>query len=338
MGRSFACHRYLAGLFALGIWMGATPAHADVKITDAARQHFNAGVSLLKDPDGARYEDAYREFKAAYEASPSWKILGNLGLTAMKLERDGEAIDAYTRYLAEGKKDIDPSERADIERDLGTLRSSAVTLVLTTTPESVAITDERTPVTGSAVRNRYQSQAGSLRLQVRPGHHVLTASNEGKSLTFELDAEPGSTQEHTFDFNAPVPVAAPPVVAAPPPAASPPPPPPPTRPIPTGVWVGVAATGAFAVSAGVVGALALGKNSDFNAANGHDAEKAKSLKSSTETLNLVTDVLIGAAIVSAGVTTYLYVKRPTRDSTLSALRISPHAGVHHGGLYLEGAF
>ncbi|HYP90523.1 MAG TPA: hypothetical protein VEQ59_20270 [Polyangiaceae bacterium] len=328
----------MAGLFALGILVGAAPAHADVKITDAARQHFNAGVSLLKDPDGARYEDAYREFKAAYEASPSWKILGNLGLTAMKLERDGEAIDAYTRYLAEGKKDIDPSERADIERDLGTLRASAVTLVISTAPESVVVTDERTPVTGSPVRNRYQSQAGSLRLQVRPGHHLLTASNEGKSLSFELDAEPGSTREHTFDFNAPVAVAAPPVVEAPPPAAAPPPPPPPTRPIPTGVWVGVAATGAFAVGAGVVGVMALGKNSDFNAANGHDAAKAKSLQSDTQTLNVVTDVLIGAALVSAGVTTYLYVKRPTRDSSLSALRVSPRAGVNQGGLYLEGAF
>lgn len=96
---------------------------AEVKITDEARKHFNAGVALLRDPDGARYEDAYREFKVAYEASPSWKILGNLGLAAMKLERDGEAIAAFERYLSEGKKELDPTERSDIERDLSTLRA-----------------------------------------------------------------------------------------------------------------------------------------------------------------------------------------------------------------------
>ena len=72
---------------------------ADVPITDEARGHFTSGVNLLKDPDGARYEDAYREFKAAYAAAASYKILGNLGLCALKLERDGEAIDAYEEYL-----------------------------------------------------------------------------------------------------------------------------------------------------------------------------------------------------------------------------------------------
>src|SRR4051812_8414633 len=70
-------------------------AHADdVQITPEARGRFSAGVNLLKDPEGPRYEEAYREFKAAYAASPSYKILGNLGLCAMKLERDEEAIAA----------------------------------------------------------------------------------------------------------------------------------------------------------------------------------------------------------------------------------------------------
>src|SRR5690606_35169283 len=57
----------------------------EVEITDEARQHFKAGVNFMQDPDGARYEEAYREFRAAYKAAPSWKILGNLGIAAMKL-------------------------------------------------------------------------------------------------------------------------------------------------------------------------------------------------------------------------------------------------------------
>src|SRR4051812_18719060 len=83
---------------------GAPPTdEAQVQITPEARARFSAGVNLLKDPEAPRYEEAYREFKAAYAASPSYKILGNLGLCAMKLERDEEAIDAYERYLKEGK-------------------------------------------------------------------------------------------------------------------------------------------------------------------------------------------------------------------------------------------
>jgi hypothetical protein len=323
---------------ALGTVTAATPARAaDVKITDEARRHFNAGVALLRDPDGARYEDAYREFKVAYEASPSWKILGNLGLTAMKLERDGEAIAAFERYLSEGKKDLDPTERADIERDLSTLRASATTVSLTTTPADVLIVDERMPVQGTPVRNRYQVRGGSLQMQIRPGHHVITVTAPDKPpRTWEFDAEPGSKLQREFNFETPeaAPVAQPPAqpVAAPPPVATS------SRPISTGVWIGLAATGAFAVGAGVTGVLALGKNSDYEKANGQDPEQAKGLEDETKTLNLVTDVLIGAAVVSAGITTVLYLKRPEREGTGSHLRISPRVGWNETGLSLEGAF
>src|SRR5437870_1255310 len=76
-------------------------AAAEEGVSAEARTHFDAGVRLLLDQEGARYEEAYREFHAAYAASRSSRILGNLGLCAMKLERDAEAVDAYERYLAE---------------------------------------------------------------------------------------------------------------------------------------------------------------------------------------------------------------------------------------------
>src|SRR6478735_11807780 len=66
---------------------GLPPAPAaEVQPSAEARQQFQLGVSLLQDPDGARYEDAFKAFYRAYELSPSWKILGNIGLSAMKLE------------------------------------------------------------------------------------------------------------------------------------------------------------------------------------------------------------------------------------------------------------
>src|SRR5688500_17175922 len=47
-----------------------------------ARKQFQAGVNLLDDPDGARYEDAYLAFRKAYELSRSPKVLGNIGYCA----------------------------------------------------------------------------------------------------------------------------------------------------------------------------------------------------------------------------------------------------------------
>jgi hypothetical protein len=184
----------------------ARPALADdVEITEAARTHFNAGVNFMQDPSGAQYEEAYREFKAAYAASPSWKILGNLGICAMKLERDSEAISAFETYLKSGGDQVDPSERAQMEKDSQTLKAGLVTLKVATTPPGATIVDERTPVTGSAVVNRYDpAPNGALELGIHPGHHKITAQLEGYAPgIWEFDAAPGSSQDKTIELHVP---------------------------------------------------------------------------------------------------------------------------------------
>lgn len=178
---------------------------ADVEITEAARTHFNAGVNFMQDPSGAQYEEAYREFKAAYAASPSWKILGNLGICAMKLERDSEALTSIETYLKEGGDQVDPGERAQMEKDSQTLKAGLVTLKVTTTPPGATIVDERTPVTGNAVVNRYDpAPNGTLELGIHPGHHKVTAQLEGYAPgIWEFDATPGSTQDKTIELHVP---------------------------------------------------------------------------------------------------------------------------------------
>jgi hypothetical protein len=311
---------------------------AQGEISAAARQHFQAGVNLMQDPDGARYEEAYREFAAAYQASPSWKILGNLGIAAMKLERDGEAIDAYQKYLAGGGTSLAPEEREQFQRDLTTLQAGVVRLNIDVNEPGVTILDERTPVAGSPVRNTYSVAGTHLEIGVRSGHHKITASAAGfADAVWELEGVSGAAQTHAFALQHASAVvagsAAPGGESTAPPSAG-------ERPTPTGVYVGIAVTGAFAVGAGVMGALALGKKSDFDKANdGSDAAHADTLHGNVKTFNLVTDILIGAAVVSAGVVTYLYVSRPTKESPPAAyLRVRPQAGSNSGSLMLEGAF
>lgn len=180
----------------------SSAAHAAVPVSAEAQEHFNAGVSFLQDPDGARYEEAYREFKAAYAASPSWKILGNLGIAALKLERDGEAIAAFRQYLAEGGADIEPDERTQVQRDLSTLEASAAKLKLEL-PEGAMLLDERFPAMGSAIQNSYGPSKGALDVGVRPGRHRFTASLDGKtSDAWEVELQPKESKEHAFSFDA----------------------------------------------------------------------------------------------------------------------------------------
>lgn len=321
-------------------WFLTVPAFAEVEITEAARQHFKAGVNFMQDPDGARYEEAYREFKAAYAASPSWKILGNLGIAAMKLERDGEAIDAMERYLNEGGKDLPDDEREQFERDLSTLKSSVVRVTLTSVPPGVVVTDERIPVQGASVTNRYTLENGQLELGIRTGHHRMVARLEGyEDAVWEFDASPGVGQSHAFELKlpaqataAPATTTADPMTDAGPQAM--------VRPVPTSVYIGLAATGAFTVGATVTGIMALGKNGELEDNNGKDQDAAQAAYDSTKTLNLVTDVLIAGAVVSAAVTTYLYLDRPEVPAGQDAgrFRITPAVGRDVALVSMSGSF
>lgn len=328
--------------------MGPALASDDVPISDEARQHFQVGVNLLQDPGGARYEEAYRSFKAAYAASPSYKILGNLGLCAMNLERDGEAIEAYEQYLAKAD-DLDAAERKQIETDLQTLKSSVTRLTLKITPPGATVVDQRTPVKGAPVINRYGPVEGDLAIGVRPGQHRMTVQLEGyEDAIVELDVPVGGTMERAVEL---VPVGSGEPVAPigaipPPPVGGSEAPDELERPVPVSVWIGLAATGVLAIGAGVTGGLALGKQSDFEAQNtGSDPAAAEDTRSSGQTLNVVTDVLIGSAVVAGGVTLVLFLTRPEVPKTSDAgglfvagTEVVPSAGLDGGALTLRRTF
>jgi hypothetical protein len=322
-------------------------AHADdaVTITPEARERFAAGVNLLKDPEGPRYEEAYREFKAAYAASPSYKILGNLGLCAMKLERDDEAIVAYEKYLTHAK-DIEPSELSQVKTDLATLKSGVVYVTVTSDPPGAKIVDSRLPVRGDRVTNVYGPITQPTRLGVRQGSHQIIAKLDGyPDVTWEVDAPAGELAPHTFTFKkAEVEPSAP---LAPQPAPETPKPEDrpkvESRPIPVGVWVGVAATGVLAIGGVVTGVMALGKHSDFQSDNnGQNPSQAQSDKNAGQTLNVVNDVFVGGAIVAAGVTVVLYAMRPTvvqeAKASPAQWRLTPLVSSSGGGLGLSGPF
>ena len=209
--------RVLAVALMLALSTGSAVAFAaDVPISDDARSHFTAGVSFLQDPDGARYEEALREFQAAYAISPSWKILGNLGLAAMKLERDGEARDAIKGYLDGGGKQLDSQERAQMERDLQALEASLVAVHIEAAPSDVTLVDERQPLTGSPIINRYGPLTGPIDLGLRAGHHRFTAKLDGYAdQVWEIEGQPGGKLSHSFALTATTTA-----TVAPPPAAS----------------------------------------------------------------------------------------------------------------------
>ncbi len=185
-----------------GVYPGAARAE-EVPISARAREHFQRGVSLLEAPGGPRYDEAYEAFKAAYQDSPSPKILGNLGLCAAELERDAEAIDAYRRYL--DAADVDPEERRDIEVELRQLEAGKADLTLSGLPPGARIVDERQPPSGRNVINRYGPVSGdSVTLGVRAGRHrVVIEATDGRQQTLTVQLRPGEQAARAVDFDEP---------------------------------------------------------------------------------------------------------------------------------------
>jgi hypothetical protein len=339
---------FRTAFLALTFALAAHPAHADeAQVSDAARAHFKTGVAYLTDPDGARYEEAYAEFKIAYADSPSWKILGNLGISSMKLERDAEAVDAFEKYLAGGGQQIDPAERAQMERDLMTTKSGLVWVTIQVNPPgAVAVLDERQPLTGRSISNRYETAPdGTLRVGVRRGRHKFTAKLDGYvDGVWEFEGAPGPELTHDFKLEKPVEApaaAAQPAGAAPAPVMK--------RPITTPVIIGAAATGALLAGSAVVGVIAMGKKSKFNGQNdGLHVDEAQSLRDSAASMNLVGNVLLGGAVVAGAVTTFLFIKRPEVPASgdpgqgggarARRIEVLPAVGATGGGFVMSGQF
>ncbi|MCC6649493.1 MAG: hypothetical protein IT374_28485 [Polyangiaceae bacterium] len=330
----------------------ATPAlaqpKADVPVTEDAKRHFKAGVDFLNDPDGARYEEAFRAFNRAYAASPSWKILGNLGLSAMKLERFTDAIDAYERYLAGGGSEIGDAERAQVTRDVGLMKGDSATVTLTASGAGeVALVDQRQRANGSTAVNSYAIPAsGKVTLRLQAGRHVVTAKRGAETARWEVELSAGQVTEKRFDFHpagagAASPTAsasAAPVASAPPPAEPSATPPPPARaPLRTAGLVTMGVGGAMILGGVITGLMGKSKLSDVEASCTADRcpPSSRGDADSVERLEKITNVLwIGGAVVAGAGAAMFVIGGKKKEG--AALRVTPSVGPGGAGLTIGG--
>jgi tetratricopeptide (TPR) repeat protein len=82
---------------------------------ERARVHLRAGIAYY---DEARYEDAAREMEAAYQLKPLADLQYNLAQCYERLNRIGDAVGAYHKYLDGGKQ---LEDRAAVEARIANL-------------------------------------------------------------------------------------------------------------------------------------------------------------------------------------------------------------------------
>ena len=115
--------RILQRLLAILIITQAAPATADKQ---KAKEHFESG---RKRYDLEKYEEAIKEFEAAYEEEPSPVFLFNIAQghrNIFELGRQGShartAVQFYRKYL---NKTNDPSNKVEVEKYVDSLEKSA---------------------------------------------------------------------------------------------------------------------------------------------------------------------------------------------------------------------
>jgi hypothetical protein len=289
----------------------AATAHADPKV-DEARSHLQSGAQLY---DENNFRGALVEFQRAYELAPSFKILFNIGQVEMELQDYAGALRAYTRYLKEGGPDVPADRAAQVNGEIERLKGRVGFLVIQTAAGAQVLIDD--------VQVGYAPLPEPV--AVGAGQHRVTVVVGGRdpvTRVFDVAGRENVTAALVTEPSAPARTAKP---VAPIAAARPEPGPKSTTP----VYVAWSITAAFAAGAGVFAFLAHDDENDLSklrASYPVTADQLASQRTRTVRDAAITDVLTGAAVVSAGFALYFTVTRLGHDAPKERaveLRVAP---------------
>jgi hypothetical protein len=285
--------------------------------SDEASARFKAGVTFYKDKDFAA---ALVEFKRAYELSPNYNVLFNLGQTARELKDYAAALSAFDQYLRDGGAKVSTPRRKEVTLAVEELRHKVGKLKIVVSVDGAEILIDDAPAGVSPLAEPVVVNAGRRKLSARSNGYtpaqrmVDVPSQEETAVTLDL----------------------PKIETAPPRVDSPTPPPlVPSKPGPSlGAWVTLSATGALLVATCVTGGLAVSAHGNLDSALGTfpgNPATISAAQSKTKTLAVTTDVLIGftaAAAVGTGVFFFVVPRLSERAQV----------GIGPGSVAVRGAF
>lgn len=316
--------------FAFGLSGLVAHAQSD-ESRDRARTLFQQGVSRFEAGD---FSAALASFEAAYEIAPHPSVRVNMANCLEQLGRYSEAIENYESYLNETPS-LRPAQRADMAKAVERLSRHLGTIDVQLSPAQAQLTVD------GALPNRNANGA----VIVAPGEHVLRASRDGYESTQRIvQVEVGSSQTLALQLEplpAPEPVV--PLVAEPGAPLETEPgrghEPEPSASGHSRIWLWTAAgtaallTVGFATTAGLT--YRAQGDFDYYVDLSRDTQRplavrdlayadASDAKDRAERLALVSDVLLGSALVATGATLVIWLVGKRR-ADFPLARLSPLA-------------
>ncbi|MET0793127.1 MAG: tetratricopeptide repeat protein, partial [Polyangiaceae bacterium] len=158
-----------------------------------ARTHFDQGVALARKQ---AYSEALSEFQHAYELSPHFSVLYNIGQALIALGRPTQAIAALERYVEEGGANIEPRRRAEVDAALESETAKTGRVEVTVDVSSALVSIDGTP---------YGRSPLPMPVRVDPGaHQILAALDSGEQRTAEIAVDAGQIGHVQLEFGGPV--------------------------------------------------------------------------------------------------------------------------------------
>jgi tetratricopeptide (TPR) repeat protein len=172
----------------------AHPALAEEQDNKAlARQHFQRGVELA---NANNYDESLREFSRAYELSPHYSVLYNIGQAHVALGHAAQSVEALKRYLAEGGANIALERRQAVEADVIRQLAATGTLDVRVDVAEAGVAIDGAPRGRSPLAEPFRLDVGAHRVEVSltSGEHqeqtISVAAGQNQVADFRLRAEP----------------------------------------------------------------------------------------------------------------------------------------------------
>jgi tetratricopeptide (TPR) repeat protein len=299
------------------------------EVLKESADHYQRGLSLYGEGE---FVLALVEFERAYQLTPNYRVLYNIGQVRIQLGRYAKGREALEEYLKQGGDSINAERTTAVKKDLEMLAErTAVLSVVVSEPGADVAVDGRV-VGVSPLAAPLVIDAGEHTLDVRKGgfydksSQVTLAGRDQIEVKLDLLKIPEAqasrviVEQHTDKPQA-------------------------TKTARTAAYVGWAATGTFAVTAGVFGYLGIKKANDLESMRtnfGVTTSQLDSTKSSASNLLLAADIAGGVAAIAGGVSLYLTLSSREHSAQPSAPKPGTVSSLGLGfspqGVRLNGEF
>ena len=311
----------------------AAPA-VSASATTEARERFQRGVALYRE---GSFDAALAEFRRAYEIAPNYRILYNLAQVQVERHDSVAALGLFGHYLQQGGSELDAERRAQVERDMQSLRGRVADLTVESNVTGAQLSIDGIEAGTLPLAGPVQVNSGVRQVTlVKPGYQSVS-----RSLTI-AGAQPLHLSLPLQPLDARTPELGPTSVGA---TTNSPPLTDAQRShgLSAPFWVSAVATGVFAGTAVTFGLITLNRNQrlDDELNGSTDPVAIDNARHSVKTSALVTDVFTGASIVAGVATVYFALsnsgsgeKSPPKAARADRLQL----GASGSTLVLSGRF